>query len=242
MHPCLQSWCHSIRPLTEPATAIRETRNTAGDAGRANEKHGYLSAGSVCHIDLLAAPQLGLDPPTPLSSSSRLHSEPRPLPCPHRCDVGAEPSLPPTASAALAAPAPPPPSLASPANASHAWCCSSNTRPAEVSPGLTTSEDTPPRISFPAAITRRAQTGHTRVRHDKSSLKPMGYSWSHSACRIGQLVPIWQPHRGFLIQVMNTLSRARSGAGLSVCLRRKHESALAIGSECRFAAWTRGCG
>jgi hypothetical protein len=38
-----------------------------------------------------------------------------------------------------------------------------------------------------------------RPRH-LPSLKPIGYSWSYLACRIGHFIPIWQPCIGSLIQ------------------------------------------
>jgi hypothetical protein len=42
-----------------------------------------------------------------------------------------------------------------------------------------------------------------------SFLKPMGYNWSHMACRIGHLVPIWQPLIGSSFQLHMDFVRER---------------------------------
>jgi hypothetical protein len=38
-------------------------------------------------------------------------------------------------------------------------------------------------------------------------LKPIGYTWSYLACRIGHLVPIWQPINKILISIVVMLAR-----------------------------------
>jgi hypothetical protein len=44
---------------------------------------------------------------------------------------------------------------------------------------------------------------------DSASLKPMGYTWSCFACRIGHGTPIWQPCIGSTFQVMHCTGRCR---------------------------------
>jgi hypothetical protein len=42
-----------------------------------------------------------------------------------------------------------------------------------------------------------------------SSLKPIGYTWSNLACRIGHWVPIWQPIIGYSVMAQEQGARPR---------------------------------
>jgi Transmembrane amino acid transporter protein len=51
-----------------------------------------------------------------------------------------------------------------------------------------------------AAFVLRAHTTELLQRPEFTSLKPIGYTWSYLACRIGHWVPIWQPIIGSTFQ------------------------------------------